>query len=306
MSYSAGLSTCLVCFDTASSSIDNKQLTSSSCGHKVCRSCLQHHVVSSSNSSTLRGGPKDSSPHGVSVTCPLCRTTTALSEWKDRESDETFYEQEKLVRQRVASVYNMTRNHFETTPAYNDYLEQREEIVYTLTFSTDEAERKRYQEELESYELEHQKQIVECQQRALKDEREWICDIVKKEGTFFERAQLDYMAGFRLPSVKLVHALQRRYPDLFLDDDAKAASGLSNEKQAATKLSKDNPTAVTIGAGNQPKPLDPNIVYSKLPRRPCIDKAAMLRACGLSKSTIGRRVADELWGGLRCGIKKRI
>lgn len=309
MSSSTAPSACLVCFEVAFSSLDNKLLTSRQCGHKVCRSCLQSDTVSSSAfyspSCVVSKASLSGNGAGSTVVCPLCQERSSLADWEDRENDEALFDQEKLVRQRVMSVYNMTRGKFDNTPQYNDYLEHREEIVFTLAFGSDEGERKRFQEELEAYEIEHQKQIVECRQNNLKQEKEWIRDIVQKEGVFFERAQMDYNVGFRMPSVKLVHTLQRRHPELFMEDDTETGSGYSSandQKRSLKKKGGDMPTVASIGTGNQPKPLDANLVYGKLRRRPHTDKAAMLRACGLSKDTIGRRVMEELWGGLTCNI----
>ena len=286
---------CLMCFEAAFTSLNNRILTSKLCGHKICNSCLQTRGKSTDPSSNVSGNDSNTKNLCNIYTCPLCGEVSSLTEWVEREGDETFFEQEALISQRVASVYNLTRNHFDNTPKYNDYIEMRESIVYDLLYHPSEKERKRIQEELEIYEAEHQKQIVECQQLAKRLEREWIRDIVSKEGTFYERVQSDIL--FSSNKTKLVHPLQRRYMDLFVEDESK----LETSPKTQSRSTQDTAlTGLTLGTTGLPKPLDSNLNYLKLTRKPYTDKAAMLRACGMSKKTIGNRVLQEVWGGLCC------
>lgn len=177
-------SECLICSEPAFASLDNKLLTSSQCGHKVCRRCLQfnqqrhqnelpadHPTESTTHSAIEKNDARSDAQNDVKtarpprgwvqvLTCPLCQTVTAAEDWLDRGTEETLFEQEKIVRQRVLAVYNSTRLNFDATPLYNDYLEKREETIFELSFGTDESQRKALQEELQSAETENQKQVA--------------------------------------------------------------------------------------------------------------------------------------------------
>lgn len=91
--------------------------------------------------------------------CPLCGLITASEEWIDRGVEESLFDQEKLIRQRVMAVYNSVRDNFNTTPAYNDYLEKREGTIFELAYGTDDTQRKALQEELQTVETDNQKQV---------------------------------------------------------------------------------------------------------------------------------------------------
>lgn len=87
--------------------------------------------------------------------------------------------------------------------------------------------------------------------------------------------------------VALVHPLQRSHPELFATEDAESVTAAKSAVLSSQ-----------LGAGGQPKPIQSGLTYDKVAKRQPTDKAAYLRACGLFKEQIGRRVTQELWGGL--------
>jgi CDK-activating kinase assembly factor MAT1 len=292
--------TCFICFEAAFTSLNNRVLTSRLCGHKVCSNCLKLQEKSKPTICEFNAKVAHIKENDNIIKCPICCYETKFTDWIDRETTDTQFEQYKAVSQRVSAVYNLTRQYFNNTPAYNDYLEKKEEIICELLNNPNEKERKRIQTELNNYEAENQKQIIECQQVLKKMECDWIRDIVEKEGIFYEKVKLDFENGFKTRSTNLVHSLQRRFSDLFVTEESSNLLASGNEH----RLKENNNTPIVLGVGNQPKPLIPNLNYAKIPKNIPTDIPAMRRASGMLKKSINLRVLQETWGGLYVKVKK--
>lgn len=172
------LSACDACLESAFVSIDNKLLTSINCGHRVCRRCLKHSQgddaasvanasAAGTDSSASLPGPSQKAARVTALTvgskglrCPICQAIAGASEWVDRGTEDSIVEQEKIIRQRVLSIYNSTRENFESTPTYNDYLEKREDTIYELVYGGDDNKKKALQEEFHMVDVQNQKQVI--------------------------------------------------------------------------------------------------------------------------------------------------
>ncbi|XP_055388960.1 uncharacterized protein LOC129618114 [Condylostylus longicornis] len=287
---------CDVCFESAYASIENKLLTSVHCGHRVCRRCLHRQqqcteAATTANLAATTDGPTQkiqrtaAGSRNQGLKCPVCQSGVSIDDWMDRGLEETLFEQERLIRQRVLNVYNSARDNFESTPLYNNYLERREETIYELAFGSDDSRKKVLQEELQTADNQNQKEITECRQKAKQKEEEEIKDIVDKEGVFYEIVSQDYGPGFRYSKAaenSLVHILQRQHPQLFAADDNESAS--------------QQPTSSELGTA-QPRPIISGLVYEKIAKKAHTDRAAMYRACGYFKERVFQRITQELWGG---------
>lgn len=261
--------------------------TSSLCEHRCCVRCL----LVAAKPGASRGTALSELPPQTAVECPVCHEPGELRSWADERSEEVNLESERAIRQKVFGLMNRMRVKFDSTPAYDAYLERREEIVYTLVHSNDAEEVATLQEELQAIEAENQREIVECRQKELQLEAEEIRQIVQNEGIFPELVAANYSNGFTYTAAQrgaLVHVLQREYPKIF-----EAAA----EQEAAGKAA-DGREVLILGL-KKPQPLQSNIVYDRLPAKAPTDKAAHFRACGMSRSLLHTRMAQEFFAGLK-------
>eukprot|EP00386_Alphamonas_edax_P015351 GDKI01046921.1.p1 GENE.GDKI01046921.1~~GDKI01046921.1.p1 ORF type:complete len:274 (+),score=86.08 GDKI01046921.1:128-949(+) len=178
------------------------------CKHRICSACLEETYSRKTN-----------------VPCRICNRSLKKNDYVSKDDDEIQVEGEKSYRKKVFDVYNKSRRDFKLTPEYNSFLEEREDIVYILAYSTDKKEREMAEEKMRAYERENAALIQANKQRADEERKRKIRDIVEKEGTFYELVRHNPTKPGMPPPRKetLVHPLKRQYRDLFADDEALAA-----------------------------------------------------------------------------------
>ena len=105
------------------------------------------------------------------------------------------------VRRRVFAVMNKGRDHFDATPAYDDFLETREDLIREFvelhtseSFDPQKAAviREALNRRLNAYEEKNEEQILAT--RAVEDERkrQQLKSIVQTEGLFYERVNAEF------------------------------------------------------------------------------------------------------------------
>jgi CDK-activating kinase assembly factor MAT1 len=82
----------------------------SACYHRICDSCVGRLFA-----------------HG-SAPCPVCGTILKKSNFVVPVFEDMAVEKEVRIRKRMASIFNKHQEDFESLRAYNDYLEEVEEI----------------------------------------------------------------------------------------------------------------------------------------------------------------------------------
>ncbi|KAK0525951.1 TFIIH/NER complex subunit [Tilletia horrida] len=95
------------------------RLLVSPCYHKMCESCVDRIF-------SLGSAP-----------CPQCGTTCRKNQFGVQTFSDLGVEREVDVRRRVARIYNKQEKDFPTLQAYNDYLEEVEEITFNLIHRID-------------------------------------------------------------------------------------------------------------------------------------------------------------------------
>ncbi|KAK0545500.1 TFIIH/NER complex subunit [Tilletia horrida] len=95
------------------------RLLVSPCYHKMCESCVDRIF-------SLGSAP-----------CPQCGTTCRKNQFGVQTFSDLGVEREVDVRRRVAKIYNKQEKDFPTLQAYNDYLEEVEEITFNLINKVD-------------------------------------------------------------------------------------------------------------------------------------------------------------------------
>eukprot|EP01054_Gregarina_sp_Poly1_P005841 Gregarina_sp_Poly_1__5840@NODE_3078_length_1401_cov_196_742129_g1949_i0_p1_GENE_NODE_3078_length_1401_cov_196_742129_g1949_i0NODE_3078_length_1401_cov_196_742129_g1949_i0_p1_ORF_typecomplete_len318_score43_72MAT1/PF06391_13/9_3e18zfRING_5/PF14634_6/1_5e05zfRING_UBOX/PF13445_6/0_00046zfC3HC4_5/PF17121_5/0_00073zfC3HC4_2/PF13923_6/0_0093zfC3HC4/PF00097_25/0_0085DUF573/PF04504_14/0_016zfRING_2/PF13639_6/0_03DUF416/PF04222_12/0_025zfRING_4/PF14570_6/4_2zfRING_4/PF14570_6/1_1e02Folliculin/PF11704_8/0 len=286
---------CPVCREDYLTVFEVKLFRSAVCGHPVCSKCL---ITQGNAKLSLTKTVQWSDPE-QQLRCLVCGVPSRAASWTDTSYEENILERESLIRDRVLSILNCDRKSYETTPAYNEFLEEREEIIYDLVFSDDEELKAQRQNYLKQYEVEFQQRILEASERHKLNERNWIRNIVEKEDVFYEivssRLHTNFKSG-KVDKRKLVHKLRALNPQYFEQEEAAsttstAPTGTHQQEQAATKL-------VELHA-NLPGTIIPNIDYFKLKRKPAEDKAALLRAGGHKKDRIATRTRQEAFAVYR-------
>ena len=111
---------------------DSSNLTSQSqlqtngtvgCGHQFCSSCIDREF------SRRREFP-----------CPICETPVKKVTLSTRTLDDVLCEKDTSWRRRVLKVFNKTQTDFSSLLDYNDYLEEVEELIYSIVNEEPTAE----------------------------------------------------------------------------------------------------------------------------------------------------------------------
>ncbi|GAW81434.1 CDK-activating kinase assembly factor [Plasmodium gonderi] len=217
---------CTCCFDDIYINSEKKLFYIDICKHKICGECIEDHLN------------KHNKQH-----CPRCKIPVTKKNVVSFDIEERIYFNQKNIRSKLTEIFNKKRHNFDTTPLYNSYLEQIEDIIYMLTNECDEKKRKIIEDYIKKYEKENQKLIEENNVLIYENEKKKIHDIVKKEGNFYEITKHRSIIN-KSHNETFVHSLVKENPKLF--DEIKV-----------TKITE-----------SQPQPLNPAIKQdTDIPRR---------------------------------------
>ncbi|PKY00301.1 CDK-activating kinase assembly factor MAT1 [Aspergillus campestris IBT 28561] len=114
---------CPVCKSSRYLNPDMEFLINPECYHKMCESCVDR-IFSS--------GPAN---------CPVagCHKTLRKNRFRKQTFEDINVEREVDIRRRVMQILNRREEEFDSKRAYDDFLEQREEIIANLVYGTDVA-----------------------------------------------------------------------------------------------------------------------------------------------------------------------
>lgn len=129
---------CPVCF-TDRYLNQNLKLLVSPCFHKMCENCINRLFLS---------GPGP---------CPFCKTTLRRSNFVVQTFEDLLVEKEVQVRKKVGRYFNKRLEDFPNLRAYNDYLEQSEDLIFNLIHNIDVQATN---EKIERYRVENKDQIA--------------------------------------------------------------------------------------------------------------------------------------------------
>ncbi|KAI8809428.1 CDK-activating kinase assembly factor MAT1-domain-containing protein [Cladochytrium replicatum] len=98
----------------------NLKLLVSPCFHKMCENCINRLF-------TIGPNP-----------CPICKQTLKKSNFVEQTFEDLYVEKEVMVRKKVGKYFNKRLEDFNgDLRAYNDYLEEVEEIMFNLANDVD-------------------------------------------------------------------------------------------------------------------------------------------------------------------------
>ncbi|KAE8373624.1 CDK-activating kinase assembly factor MAT1 [Aspergillus bertholletiae] len=114
---------CPVCKSSRYLNPDMQFLINPECYHKMCESCVDR-IFSS--------GPAN---------CPVagCHKTLRKNRFRKQTFEDINVEREVDIRRRVMQILNRREEEFDSKRAWDDFLEQREEIIANLVHGTDVA-----------------------------------------------------------------------------------------------------------------------------------------------------------------------
>ena len=142
------------------------------CGHQFCNSCVDREL------SRRREFP-----------CPICLTPVKKVTLSTRSLDDVQCEKDTSWRRRVLKVFNKIESDFPTLLEYNNYLEEVEDIIYSIVNEEENAQE--CKAKIKAYEEENRSAIVIRQsQRA--DEERAIQDRIASEQREAERRKREF------------------------------------------------------------------------------------------------------------------
>ncbi|ORY96149.1 CDK-activating kinase assembly factor MAT1-domain-containing protein [Syncephalastrum racemosum] len=128
----------------------NLKLLVSPCFHKMCESCIDR---------LFSAGP---------APCPECLQVLRKNQFMSQIFEDLDVEKEVRIRKRVTKVFNKRPEDFASSRAYNDYLEEVEDITFNLMNEVDVAET---EARITSYELENKESIAANEARMANEQR---------------------------------------------------------------------------------------------------------------------------------------
>ncbi|KAF3387674.1 RNA polymerase II transcription factor B subunit 3 [Penicillium rolfsii] len=131
---------CPVCKSSRYLNPNMRFLINPECYHKMCESCVDR-IFSS--------GP---------ASCPVagCRKTLRKNRFRQQTFEDIGVEREVDIRRRVMHILNRREEEFDSKRAYDDFLEQREEIIANLVCRIDVA---KTEAQLQAYAQENMQSI---------------------------------------------------------------------------------------------------------------------------------------------------
>ncbi|KAL4973968.1 CDK-activating kinase assembly factor MAT1-domain-containing protein [Aspergillus desertorum] len=131
---------CPVCKSSRYLNPDMRFLINPECYHKMCESCVDR---------IFSGGPAN---------CPVagCHKTLRKQRFRKQTFEDIHVEREVDIRRRVMTVLNRREEEFDSKLDWDNFLEQREEIIFNLVNSIDVA---KTEADLQNYASENMKSI---------------------------------------------------------------------------------------------------------------------------------------------------
>jgi hypothetical protein len=192
------------------------------------------------------------------ISCSACNRGLFRHELTASSSskEDQLYHIVAATRKRVYAIMNKIRDDFEATPAYDDFLEMRENLVnkFIQVYDTIGAlvhtssppmSREDLEKILHKFEVDNQEQIISNRSNADDKKRRKIEEIIETEGTLYDRINVDYAERDSV----LDHELATQYADLLSKKDGPSLTQHTSENliNRKTRVIQQPPaTAATV------------------------------------------------------------
>jgi CDK-activating kinase assembly factor MAT1 len=181
------LFSCAICGTTEG---DSSNLTSTTslqtnatvkCGHQFCSACIDREL------SRKREFP-----------CTICGNVVKRVTLTQRTLDDVQTEKDTGWRRRVLKVFNKTEADFPSLQEFNNYLEEVEDMIYSIVNEEPEAEE--HKAKIKEYEAKHKAEIVIRQSQRADEERS-IQDRIASQIRESERLKREFQEEERAVAV---------------------------------------------------------------------------------------------------------
>lgn len=133
--------------------------------------------------------------------CPVCNTTVKRVTLTQRTLDAVQCEKDTSWRRRLLAVYNKTEADFPTLKEYNDYLEEVEDMIYSIVNEEPDAED--CKAKIKEYEQAHRAEIVVRQSQRADEERSIQDQIAAEQlAAQRQRAEMEEESKFMAANIR--------------------------------------------------------------------------------------------------------
>jgi len=183
---------------------DVRMLFSSVCDHRVCEPCIARLFQ-----------------RGRAHPCPACGCSTRAEDFLEQPKETRKVASEAKVRRQVCDIFCKSEEDFPSLAEYNDFLEQRENIIYRLVNPSTPEEVQEAWRSIDQYREQNAEQILRAQNLQPRKKVQKILSIINEEGGFCAAVNSDW--DERQAQTNLVHPFQDRYRDFLANAPGDAA-----------------------------------------------------------------------------------
>lgn len=197
------MSVCFSCGVDFYHNTEIRMLFSVVCNHCVCEPCVKRLFTNRQKRC-----------------CPACGQNVKVEDFSEQNGESRQVESEMKVRRQICEIYCRGRSDFKDTPSYDDYLEEREDVVNKLADASSQEEATELWRAASLHREQNAEQIFSAQKTQTQEELRKIQAIIREEGSFCRRVNANW--GDRMAPEVATHAFQNEYKTL-LDEPARKA-----------------------------------------------------------------------------------
>lgn len=190
------MSTCSSCHVDYYHNPDVRIFFAAACDHRVCEPCIARLFQ-----------------RGRAYPCPACGKSVRAEEFSELPGEARQVESEVKVRRQVLEVYCKTEDDFPNEQEWNEYLMEREDIIYRLVHPSSQEEVQDTRSRIDHYREMNAEQILRAQRLRPRKQFQRIINIIEEEGTFCSHVNTDWRERQQSGSAA-GHPFQARYRDL--------------------------------------------------------------------------------------------
>eukprot|EP00913_Durusdinium_trenchii_P027356 g25663.t2 len=183
------------------------------------------------------------------VACPGCGTRIRAEDFSCDSRASREVDREMKVRRQIKQVYCKTERDFASSEKWDEYLMLREDIIYTLAYSSSKEEVQETWRQVERYKAHHSHDIRQRQQELPRKALEKMAAVITAEGDFSSRVNAEWATA-----AQFQHPLQEQYNNLLKELPESPVQGVQTSPVAPQPLLSAGGTsnqAVQSGGGQE-------------------------------------------------------
>jgi len=175
------------------------------CDHRVCEPCITRLFQ-----------------RGRTYPCPACGQSIRAEDFASEPREAKRVDSEVRIRRQICDIFCKSQDDFLSAAEYNEYLVQREDIIFRLVNPSSDEEVKDTWRHIEQYREQNAEQILRVQRLQPRQKFQKILRIIEDEGVFCSAVNREWGEVGNCPDV---HPFQERYRSLLShppDDEREA------------------------------------------------------------------------------------